>query len=420
MKPICMMAVVAAVTGAAFAQVDQRAHKEDLKSLQFRTVNGESIVGDGDITLTGAGDYRAAEDVTAYGAVGDGVTDDTAAVQAACAAAKASGKPVFFPSLVSGHAGTPATYLVTNTVVLGAKMRAYANPGATLKSSAVALRLTGAGAHVSDLTVVSTAGNAIVVDGASGVMLDHVRVNATADAIVLAGAQNVTIVNSFVNDYDGTGVRIGADCSGVSLRNNRILGGAYAIFSEATASGSRIVGNHIASAATGIGGHFGTGAVFANNTVGSCTAYGVDLTGGTQLRFADNTFMYYDKTAVPFRAAGLVNSVVCDNTIANFVYDRYSIYVNPLGAMIFSNAEKLVVRGNVTRKDNNTGRGFAEDKAGDPKWPTTAHVNEGKVDLHVTNSTDVQITANIVDGVIDIATGNTNVVKADNIEVPAS
>ncbi|MEO6203993.1 MAG: glycosyl hydrolase family 28-related protein, partial [Mycobacteriales bacterium] len=47
--------------------------------------------------------YRSAEIVTKYGAKGDGVTDDTSAIQAAYDAAKISKQDVVFPPPVSGQ-----------------------------------------------------------------------------------------------------------------------------------------------------------------------------------------------------------------------------------------------------------------------------------------------------------------------------
>ena len=73
----------------------------DLASLPLKTVGGASLLGRGDVTVKAA-PYRAVEDVTLYGAKGDGTADDTKAVLAAAAAAKASGRPLYFPKGASG------------------------------------------------------------------------------------------------------------------------------------------------------------------------------------------------------------------------------------------------------------------------------------------------------------------------------
>ena len=77
------------------------ANAADLASLPLKTVGGASLLGRGDVTVKAA-PYRAVEDVTLYGAKGDGTTDDTKPVLAAVAAAKASGRPLYFPKGASG------------------------------------------------------------------------------------------------------------------------------------------------------------------------------------------------------------------------------------------------------------------------------------------------------------------------------
>lgn len=72
--------------------------------------------------------YSATYDVTDYGAVGNGVTDDLAAIHAAIAAADtAGGGTVYFPS---------GTYLVSNTVDFDAtdvNLSGYNATNATIK-----------------------------------------------------------------------------------------------------------------------------------------------------------------------------------------------------------------------------------------------------------------------------------------------
>ena len=106
----------------------------DLDALAFKTVNGVSIRGSGDIAAPGAGSYRNVEDVTLHGAVGDGRTDDTAAIMSAAEAARASGRPLYFP-----RNGGNCTYLTRKGIVLTSGMKVTSDPGAVIRSASATL-----------------------------------------------------------------------------------------------------------------------------------------------------------------------------------------------------------------------------------------------------------------------------------------
>src|SRR5690606_16205698 len=67
--------------------------------------------------------------VLGYGAVGDGITNDTAALQAAFDAVTPGGGSVFVP---------PGRYIITDTVVLGSDTSLQLSPAATLDGSGLA------------------------------------------------------------------------------------------------------------------------------------------------------------------------------------------------------------------------------------------------------------------------------------------
>ncbi len=106
----------------------------DLDALEFKTVNGVSIRGRGDIAAPGAGSYRNVEDVTLHGAVGDGRTDDTKAIMAAAEAARASGRPLYFP-----RNGGNCTYLTRKGIVLTSGMKVTSDPGVVIRSASATL-----------------------------------------------------------------------------------------------------------------------------------------------------------------------------------------------------------------------------------------------------------------------------------------
>jgi hypothetical protein len=86
-----------------------------LSRRRFLTLSGGAIAA---ATLAARGGISAAAantyDVTRYGATGDGVTDDTAAIQAAAAAIPASGGTLYFPA---------GTYVVSPTRQMGIAAR---------------------------------------------------------------------------------------------------------------------------------------------------------------------------------------------------------------------------------------------------------------------------------------------------------
>lgn len=76
--------------------------------------------------------FRTVVSVKAYGAKGDGVTDDTSAIQSAINAVQTSGGRVFFP---------PGTYIVSATLNItgnGTTLRGASRTGATIKTTGMA------------------------------------------------------------------------------------------------------------------------------------------------------------------------------------------------------------------------------------------------------------------------------------------
>lgn len=107
---------------------------DQLGDLPFKTINGRPLFGAGEMTVTSADSYRAVEDVADYGAVGDGKTDDTAAIMAALDAAYRSGKPLYFPKNGEG-----SVYLTRKGIVLLSGLTVTSDPGVTLASASAVL-----------------------------------------------------------------------------------------------------------------------------------------------------------------------------------------------------------------------------------------------------------------------------------------
>lgn len=122
--------------------------------------------------------------VKAYGAKGDGTTDDTAAIQAAIDAAELVGGTVYFP---------PGTYLISSALVVDASGIALRGAGRDTKikqssTTADALQAEGYSHHVENLLVegpASGSGRGIVYDNGTG----------TVPTIGLTTWINVTVQN---------------------------------------------------------------------------------------------------------------------------------------------------------------------------------------------------------------------------------
>jgi Pectate lyase superfamily protein len=100
--------------------------------------------------------------VKSYGAVGDGSADDTAAINAAEAAAEAVHGTVYFP---------PGTYKITSTITLSSPVRwegSFASSNTGVSSSIIK-----AGAAL----------NPMIRVGHSNIEIDHLRIDANAEAI---------------------------------------------------------------------------------------------------------------------------------------------------------------------------------------------------------------------------------------------
>ena len=224
--------------------------------------------------------------VQTYGAVGDGTTNDTAAVQAAFAAAAAGGE-VYFPR---------GTYVLSSTIsqaVTGSITVRGAGRGVTVlncASNGIALTLAAnQRGTIADLTIASTAAGTVntgllvaspdqtaavrvqnvvlrgntarttawqtaislagpglpIIDGVTVLMPDGTQV-AGPTGILFAGADSghptsgLAISNSFLQGGQ-YGVRIGPYVEGVMLTNATIIGGDYSVYWPHTAGASNML-----------------------------------------------------------------------------------------------------------------------------------------------------------------------------------
>jgi hypothetical protein len=223
------------------------------------------------ITIATARIASATCTVTAFGATGNGTTDDRAAIQAAIDSCASSGdRDVYFPS---------GTYLVTRNgsafynlnVPSGIRLRGASQSGVMLKQAAGMagsvriLFITGDDVHVEDMTLDGNKANQSVDEHRAGIFAT------TTNRLVV---QNVTAQN-----FTGDGFYLFTAANESTLRgvyargNNRngiTFGGAI---TGAVVTGSRFIGNAVQQ----VDSEPGVGAAVNHITITGCTIDGAGV-----------------------------------------------------------------------------------------------------------------------------------------------
>lgn len=230
--------------------------------------------------------------VTVYGAIGNGVMDDTAAIQAAANAAAAAGKQLYFP---------PGVYNVSAALQMSSNATWIAAPAT--------------------VTLVATAGNPIITAVETQ--------NDTASGLTLAGSPSATVPQALLIAYKATGFTL-VDST---IQNTSGIGALFSDVNNTTVYGTSFsnIGNNtnLALSAQGV--------AFTNDTAGdgnnnivessSFSSIGLDAISATgQTGFSAIANTVYDTTINPgwgtqnAAAAGVYGNndtglVVADNHI---------------------------------------------------------------------------------------------------------
>lgn len=218
----------------------------------------------------------------AYGAVGDGVTDDTAAIQVAIDAANAAGGGIiYFPD---------GTYLISSHLSLYSNISVFSDPGAIIRAQTAFndkilyalgtiashlsnirlynLTIQGNGASdtqssnefvyidnlwISNCRVIDTKGyNPIQVHNSTGVHIldNYIESPVSSDSIALSASSHCEVRGNYCYDPYDTGVVLAAGCSHCNVEGNMIkrvgagLTNAQAI-AVADTTFSNIIGNTV-------------------------------------------------------------------------------------------------------------------------------------------------------------------------------
>jgi polygalacturonase len=174
-------------------------------------------------------------DVRAFGATGDGVTDDTAAFQAAAA----TGKVVFVPQ-TSAHYKITATIHVSNSIRGDGSLPEIQFHGTTGQESSTMI------------AVVNYDGPGLTV---SGLHLDGGWDQSSANGewahnVMLKGSRNVTIEDNVLERAEGDNVFLGGEWNpnpsrNIVIRNNQLLTPRRCAVALIWADGVTITGNTI-------------------------------------------------------------------------------------------------------------------------------------------------------------------------------
>jgi hypothetical protein len=237
---------------------------------QLAAPTGSSLVGftqsgTGAVTRTLQDKGRESVSVKDFGAVGDGVTDDTAAVQNAIAAAQAVSGAVKFPY---------GTYKITSSLTVGNQVDIIGERGAVLKRYAdiQIMNITGTYVRVSSLdfdgnkatfpSPTYTGVAIIFVTGSFNVIEDCDIYNGNAQGIALDGQSTTCQFNMVHDNYiwgcSGVGVSQSKSTDNV-IANNTIRNNGYEGITVDNASyrtvvnGNRLDGNCNAGGVASIG-----------------------------------------------------------------------------------------------------------------------------------------------------------------------
>ncbi len=168
--------------------------------------------GAGAVTRTAQSKLRDVVSVKDFGAVGDGVTDDTVAIQSAVTATRAQGgqsKKLYW---------TTGTYKITNTITLGTNQYIEFEPGVTI-NFVPADPLNTPLFVAANQSEVYLDGNGATINGTRG----SVAGQGSGDCFYLYGSDNVTLRNFVINNFATDGIEITGDNTGSGPCTNVLI-----------------------------------------------------------------------------------------------------------------------------------------------------------------------------------------------------
>lgn len=271
--------------------------------------------GTGAVSRTVQSKLRESVSVKDFGAVGDGVTDDTAAIQAAITAVKNTSKQLFFPA---------GSYRVTSSLVMDAVGMSFigAGGGGNARSSTGSAGVVGTGNNVSATQIIGDFnGGAVIRIKAQGCIVSNMTIARSAsayaasfavtdagvmvcpnDAVGYQTARKAYLLNLRVMNTNGDGILFANDVVNSMAENCEVncvkgagfmvAGGSYLSFTNRTQPGMVTLLN---CTSCWTGGH------------------GLRVGGGTAE--VDSTDIPYRVTAIQFEA--FYNTIIAANCVSS-------------------------------------------------------------------------------------------------------
>jgi parallel beta-helix repeat protein len=303
--------------------------------------------GTAELSQTVETKLRQTVSVKDFGAVGDGVTDDTAAIQAALDAVSGSGGVVVIPPSSSFYKVTNSLYPKSNTTITGygAELR---NTTASVFVMIWALGAPGVANYLTNISVygLTVDCNGTFIDctgsGIGGSYCDNLRVidctvkkSPCQGIFVGRGGRNSWILNNIVLDSFGDGIHIGDQNSGEVIENHIIKNN----YVKDTFDG-------------GIGITGGAHLVWIeDNIIDTAGGPGIDLSGAYQVMCARNYLTAYSQIGIRisrFNASQTFDIEVLDNIIDGPPVNQAAINLfgpNNTDVNTFAN-NPITIRGN--------------------------------------------------------------------------
>ena len=256
-----------------------------------------------------------------YSATGDGVTDDTASIQAAVdAAISAGGGNVHLPN---------GTYMASEIEVDGDNVSITALPGAVMKSNvsgtigtpAHLINVTGDNFSAKNLRIDMTdeAGTydyGIYCNGVTGALIDSCVITGSGYSIALRGSSEAIVSNNRCSGFKEYGIIVWGNSDGITINDNP----CFDTTGSVTANGIKLAGETGATTSTEINNviisgnncwnvkhgidaaiNSGYNIAIVGNTIYDCTEYGIVL------KFNSKTYSGSE--------AGIINGVISSNSL---------------------------------------------------------------------------------------------------------
>ena len=372
---------------AAINELDsEKAQNTVLAASGGSNLVGYLPAGAGAVSTTVQTKLRESVSVADFGAVGDGVADDTAAIQAAIN----TGKAVYVPAAAS-------YYKITSALTLNSNQRIFGD---------------GVGSQIRQVTSLA---NVLAATSKIGVIVDSLHIYCvgtfsnynTGSGVILQSCSQSIVRECLVSNHRGAGVNIYSsdEClvEGNTFINSPVVNAdpdtqAFADIAVVFSSSRNIVQNNICVSGQGTGvlvqtvvnGNACDGNIVSGNIVRNAKVYGIALYRNAQV-IGD----------VPLQSVS--NCVVSGNTIENIsgaiINSITSTYTYGSGIYV-QGAEKAVVSENTIRQTHSGAVAFVQTLA------------PGAIGL--TNQTIASITGNVIDqaGMFGIDIGDANVFGA--------